>query len=368
MTDQTINEMITAFSTGCMDRKNFEQFKNYMQSGGSLPRTELGEIQNIVSMIPVILELETPDAALKDNVAKKLISMQDEIKAKIKEEKLRTKATFAEEPGLPAGSLGDFKSTAKPFTGVKTFQMPDAPVITKVERTTPLPEDKPASTAVEEARRTATRHTEENPPALFPPQQNLEAEKYFPPEKSPGSVPAYIAIILSIILFSILGYYIFSTDSGYETEIQSLKDELASLKSDFNTTQNFVATYSELIEFFNRKDLAVLMLESSDPNVTASAKLLFAPNDREALLQLSNVPSLTPNLGYQLWLVSKGQTYSLGVYNPTPNEKYIKIQNMPYIPKSEIDLFKITIEPASGSATPSGQVYLQGSLSQPARR
>jgi len=53
MADKAIHEMISAFAAGCMDKANFVQFKDYINEGGELPDRELGELQNIISMIPV---------------------------------------------------------------------------------------------------------------------------------------------------------------------------------------------------------------------------------------------------------------------------------------------------------------------------
>src|SRR3989339_1848838 len=93
MADKALSEMIAAFATGCMDKENYMQFKDYMDEGGNLPKGELGELQNIISMIPVILDLEKPDPTIKDLVAKKLIGMKEEIKTKIIEGKRKTVGT-----------------------------------------------------------------------------------------------------------------------------------------------------------------------------------------------------------------------------------------------------------------------------------
>ena len=90
MADKALSEMIAAFAAGCMDKQNYMQFKDYIDEGGLLPKRELGELQNIISMIPVILDLESPDSSIKDLVAKKLIGMKEEIKTKIIEGKKKT--------------------------------------------------------------------------------------------------------------------------------------------------------------------------------------------------------------------------------------------------------------------------------------
>ena len=75
--DQAVFEMMAAFAVGCMDKENYVQVKEFLDEGGELPERQLGELQNIVAMIPIILELEKPAPEIKDLVAKKLISMKD---------------------------------------------------------------------------------------------------------------------------------------------------------------------------------------------------------------------------------------------------------------------------------------------------
>lgn len=96
MADKAIYEMISAFASGCMDSENYKYFRNYLLSDGEMPKGELGELQNVISLVPSILETETPNPELKEKVAKKLISLQDEIKLKIKEKKTKLLLTLKE--------------------------------------------------------------------------------------------------------------------------------------------------------------------------------------------------------------------------------------------------------------------------------
>src|SRR4030042_2437502 len=105
MDEKVIHEMMSAFAAGCMDKENYINFKNYIDSQGELPYRELGELQNLTAMVPLILELELPDIKLKDRIAKKLIGMQDEIKAKIKERKTKTRSTKEKAVIPPATEL-----------------------------------------------------------------------------------------------------------------------------------------------------------------------------------------------------------------------------------------------------------------------
>ena len=82
MADKAIDQMISAFATGCLDRDNFIQFKKYIQKGGEVPRGEIGEQQNVMALIPTILEIEQPDEIIKEQVAKKIIEIQEKIKTR----------------------------------------------------------------------------------------------------------------------------------------------------------------------------------------------------------------------------------------------------------------------------------------------
>lgn len=70
MAANAIHEMISAYAAGCMDKKNFKTFREYMYEGGELPVGELGELQNVISLLPVILELENLIPLLKTRLLK----------------------------------------------------------------------------------------------------------------------------------------------------------------------------------------------------------------------------------------------------------------------------------------------------------
>lgn len=342
MSDDAIHEMMAAFAIGCMDRKNFIQFKDYVDAGGELPEGALGELQNIVSLIPTILEIEKPKDSLKDEVAKKLMSLQDEIKTRIREEKRKT-------------LLGKTFNTTQKEIGKPTFQLSN---LTK-------------STIVKESKEEKTLKTKtkyegsvipEKPVQYMTPQPAAPQAK----EKSGGAVIGWIALLISIVLFSVLGYYSFTSIESLNRQIEELNHDITLFRSELSRTNNFVNNYLSFIEFFNYKDVIVVNLNSVDPNEKASARVFLSFDVREGLIQFKNVKPLPPNQGYQLWAVSKGVAYSMGVYTPSGNE-YIHISSFPFIPKENIEMLKITIESNSGSPTPSVQSYLAGSFPQQAK-
>lgn len=357
MENDPIREIMAAFVAGCIDGENFIQFKEYLNAGGELPPNELGELQNIVSMIPIILDLEAPDPFIKDNIAKKLIGMQDEIKTKIREERRKTALTFTRSEVPPAPSIQEsltqeWARKSSPIDEThKTFESPEIPKL-----------NFSSTEKVKTATRTGERMnaiTPTEPQTLFPQTQRITMPE--PQEKYSSGIAGWIAIILVILLTTILGYYGYTSIQELNYEVEELKQNVTSLKSELTAANNFIGNYNSLIEFFNYKDLSVTTLRPTDVNDKASARLIFAFDQKEGLVQFKNARALQPNQGFQIWVVSKNQSYSLGVYMPTGTE-YVRLSTFPFVPKEQIDLIRVTIESNTGSPTPSVQNYMTGIL------
>ena len=372
MADQIIHEMIAAFAAGCMDNENYIHFKDYLTQGGSLPEGELGELQNIVSMIPIILDLENPDPAIKDMVAKKLIGMKEEIKTKIIEEKKKTSATFIKSSSTPKP---DVETTDKPKQSRLTFLNKKPPASTFQSSTenssAPSAEELSEIPSTEEFKTDLFKKkvSSEEPNRLTsipPPPQQLTSEKKkpedkFQPEKVSSGAAGWIAILLTLVLFTGLGYFSYSSTDSLQRQISDLKNDVSELKSNLGKVNDFIASYSFLIEFFNYKDITVVNLASSDPNEKYSARVLLSFNEKEGLIQFKNVQPLPSNQAYQVWIVSKKQNYSIGTYQPKGDE-YLRITPFPTIPKEQIESIRVTVELKSGSSSASEKDFLAGTL------
>ncbi len=353
----SIREIISAFASGCIDKANFVQFKEYLNAGGDLPANELGELQNIVSMIPIILDIELPDPTIKDNVAKKLIGLKEEIKSRIQEERKKTIVTFGGESAVQ-GAATRQTVIKSPAASPSTFTIAENWKKTSI--------NEPPSTFIKGDTKESGVKTmaNEQPQSLFSNQPQQQPQQvYTPPvqDKSTSSLPGWLAIILVILLFTILGYYTYTSVDELNKQVEDLKHDITSLRSELATANNFMSVHISLIEFFNYKDVVVSNLSAVSPVDKGSARLLLAFDQKEGLIQFRNTVSLQPNQGLQLWVVSRGQSYSLGVYSPNGSE-YIRLTSFPFLPKEQIDLIKLTIESNTGSPTPSVQTYLQGTL------
>lgn len=340
MADQAVNEMISAFAAGCMDKENLTQFVKYVKNKGDLPYKELGKMQVLVSMLPIILEQEQPPADLKNKVARALISMQDEINEKIKNEREKTvEVPIAVNPELPDQEIKQ--------------------------------EEEPAVKSSHDAPKQESRDNINNETKREPQPENIymNENRLFtdvPPRivEGPSLTPIWIIIALMFIAVGALAYYSYSNNASIKESLTRTENSLTTVKAELRNASEYINRNSALVDFFNYENIWVVSMAGIDPALNISGKLYIAPNEKEALLQINNLPTPSPENIYQLWLVTKQQTYSIGNFFVEPASRYVKMINLPQVPKEQIERFQITLEPRSGSPLPGGMTYAAGAVNE----
>jgi hypothetical protein len=108
--EQKVIGMLQAKALSCLDDNENNELQEFVDAGHLFPWDKLGEFQNVVSLLPLALELELPDSELKDRVALKLIKLSEQLRAsKFLEE---DKFEIEEEVDEP---LDDFTNIEEPF-------------------------------------------------------------------------------------------------------------------------------------------------------------------------------------------------------------------------------------------------------------
>ena len=72
--------MLQAKALGCLDAEENKELQEFIDAGHVFPWDELGSYQNAASLLPLALQLELPDAELKDRVALKLIKLSEQLR------------------------------------------------------------------------------------------------------------------------------------------------------------------------------------------------------------------------------------------------------------------------------------------------
>ncbi len=385
----TIKEMMSAYVAGCMDLRNLQQFIKFLDEGDYIPLDELGELQNIASLIPILLERTTPPASLQNDIFSQI--PEDEI-PEPEEKKPKKKINFSkiieetssdekeEEIVVPEDiSFTSLNRTEiveevaqkveeEIFAPKKTPKRTEKKIEKPVEKSdeNPFPhvkiKDSSASSNKDEFITVPPENKKEEPQKVEEETFELDEEKeHIAPRSSNNKIWQYSAIALAVLSLIFIILY-FSSKSSSEDEITSLKNQLKSKTTAINEKDAFINQNLPLISIFELKDLVFVDLTSTTSNGKTQARLILSPSAKRGILQFLKIPQISKKQSLQLWLVNKGQSYSLGVFNPTQDVKYYTLGKIPSIPFDEIDLFRITIEPHGGSEFPQGNTLFFGSF------
>ncbi len=91
----------------------------------------------------------------------------------------------------------------------------------------------------------------------------------------------------------------------------------------------------------------------------AHAELVWAPDNRVAMLYAESFPPLPPDKAYQLWLIRDGERISGGLFRVNEHGQGVLVVEAPE-PLEHFEGFGITPEPATGSPGPTASPVVKG--------
>lgn len=355
MSDQAVHEMICAYASGCLDKENYIQFRKYLEEGGTLPKRELGEAMNLMSLIPAMLEIEEPKPELKAEVAKKILTYQDEIKEKIKQiKKTRTgtvtvteKSTEERQPSEPVAD--------------KQLKKPEQEEQIRTEK--PKPQEKSADEIkVPKEEKDDSEVQKKAAPKLH--SAEIEDGDYVPDPtpmiKRPIGAWVWITLVIPFLLLVSLSVYHFFVVDEYESTINNLKREAIDTRAELREKESYLNSVNPLVEFIAKRQIKTIDLEGTDLAKSANGKLMVSTSDNTALLNIVNLPPIEQNLKFRLWIVSQGKSYPSIIFDYNQNTPYYLIENFPQVRFSDIELIRITAERNSLTEIPEGNTYAFG--------
>jgi hypothetical protein len=336
MADDAIKEMISAFAIGCMDKENYTQFRNYVENKGKLPKGELGDLQNIISLIPTILHIEKPSDGLKNELGKRLIQVQKDIKNKIVEDRRETRIDITDE-------------FIKRDESTKVFDVSEKRMGAIQETIVSVPPKQVRSVATTQKADKLTRL--DTTPKIVEEKSNLNSLMHW--------LFSGILLILIVILYFLSSGRI----SDLEEKNSALETKTTKLRTDIARSNDFLRQNMEFIEFFNNPYIEIIPLKGTNAASKENGRVFLSMGSGEGLLQLNNMPQLEADMTFKLWLVSKSGTFSLGKFEVRPDKKYMPITEIPFVLKEDIEMFTITKENKESTfLTPNGETILFGSI------
>jgi len=154
------------------------------------------------------------------------------------------------------------------------------------------------------------------------------------------------------------------------TQLERLRDRTVSLQREVERAQQEVAQLQEaLVEARSVRDLVahpesrLTVLAGMNPSPAARGRVIWNPATLEAVLLASGLGKAPPGQAYEIWVIGASKRpVPAGVFQPGPDGRVVV--SLPRVEDTaRPGTFAVSIEPAAGSAAPTGPIVLAGAVS-----
>ena len=119
----------------------------------------------------------------------------------------------------------------------------------------------------------------------------------------------------------------------------------------------------QLLSVIAAREVRLVIMGGLDPSPDGYGKVLWDSEQRQAVLQLANIPAPPEDKDYQLWLIKGEQDpISAGVFNfeQPSTDLFFKVEHLDEDPSEQENNFAVTLEPKGGMPQPTGDMFLFG--------
>lgn len=167
----------------------------------------------------------------------------------------------------------------------------------------------------------------------------------------PWGIAAGLAMVA---LFSFYVMKLMGTIEEQRSKLVSLETRLVELKDELSRK-------NEQLKVLAAKEIHISIMNGLQVNPVGYGKIIWDPEKKSAILQVSNLPAVPADKDYQLWVIKDKKPISAGVFAVTDREpSFFKIENLAAVNPKEINAFAVTLEPKGGLPQPTGDMYMMG--------
>ncbi len=320
-TDKDIVQMLSAFSTGCLDRVNLNSFIEFIDNNGEIPYSELAKMQNAVSLIPIILEEKTPPSHIREKLISKILKMKEAVPFSPDDERFIA--------DVEAHELSDYliENDAGEIFAPMVLTIPKSETKSDTAEI-PVPQKDFSFMGRIQA---GTHSAAVQGLSFF-----TYAKKYVF-EIAVSSV--FIAIALAAILF-----YVFNGITN------RLNNENAELRERLKNTDIFIKDHYKLITLMNSGATELFNLTPYENS--GIIKVYLSLENREGLIQITNLPAIGDDRVYRLWLKSGDNFNILADIQYDPHKVFYEIPRLQRIDSASVQALVLTEESLNKDITP----------------
>ncbi|MCL6510669.1 MAG: anti-sigma factor [Anaerolineae bacterium] len=145
-----------------------------------------------------------------------------------------------------------------------------------------------------------------------------------------------------------------------QADADQARAELTAAQSEVERVRNALAAAENELAVLSQRDVRVASIPAFKDDFRQGAiSLFYAPDATTALITAHNLPPLSPDRTYQVWLIKGDQRLPSEVFNTSPDGtgRLVVKSDEPF---SAFDNIGITVEPAGGRPTPNpdGPIFL----------
>ncbi|HEY0099045.1 MAG TPA: anti-sigma factor [Pyrinomonadaceae bacterium] len=142
-----------------------------------------------------------------------------------------------------------------------------------------------------------------------------------------------------------------------------LQDELARLSADANRSAQELARLRADRELLAAPEAHTATLAGTELATRARARLTFDERTGRAMLMAADLPPAPAGKAYQLWFIAAGKPPMPGSVFQTDASGHAEMHDIVPPEGRRAAVYAVTLEPASGTSAPTGQMYLKSSAS-----
>jgi anti-sigma-K factor RskA len=166
------------------------------------------------------------------------------------------------------------------------------------------------------------------------------------------------AVIVMIVVFSMSYNSLLNTLNEKNETITTQRTQITALTDELQRK-------TEILKVLESRRIDIVTMDGLKVNPVGYGKIIWDPDKKVAILQVSNLPKVPKDKDYQLWVIKQKdpKPISVGIFaveNEGETENYFKVQPLEVADKNEIGAFAITLEPKGGVPQPTGEMYLLG--------
>ncbi|MBI4546496.1 MAG: anti-sigma factor [Ignavibacteriae bacterium] len=219
-----------------------------------------------------------------------------------------------------------------------------------------IPQTSPSSTLKERILQEA-RRTRQSSGAVQDSPHRMQVKRVKPrPWLSFGIA---FAVLIMIVGFSAYVSSLFKKIQEQHENIISQQNKIVELKTELEQKE-------AILKVLESRRIEVVTMDGLQVKPIAYGKIIWDPEKKVAILQVSHLPSVPKDKEYQLWVIKAKEPtkpISAGVFAVTVEremESFFKVQPLEVVDRKEIGAFAVTLEPKGGVPQPTGEMYLLG--------